>query len=65
MRRGTIWSSCTSVTRAKKQLLRWDRYARRCEKVAGPESPATPGLLKAHNRWARAVNYRNDPRRNP
>lgn len=61
----SIWSSSGSVRRAKRQLLRWDRYAWRCVKIAGPESPATPGLIKAHNRWARAVNYRNDPRRNP
>jgi len=58
--RGSLWSSCTSVSAAKRRLRRWDRYITRCEKIVGPTHLSLPGWEKAWNRYAGAVNYRNN-----
>jgi hypothetical protein len=58
--RRSLWGSSSSIRSARRRLLRWERYALRCEKLAGPSHPANQGFLKAYNRWAGAVNYRNN-----
>jgi hypothetical protein len=43
-----------SVRKARRQLDRWHRYFRKYE----PWHMATPGLLRAYNRWVAAQVHR-------